>query len=104
MKMEEISTNENCRIYHHRAKGSVWGSYEVGVEYWSPHTPGNDRAELPAFARLLTAIPGVSSLLIRPYEVYVSKGHAFEWSEIHDKVCEIIRMAEEEAARGGFVQ
>ena len=77
--VERLATNPNCRIYHVRTLGLTNGSWDAAF----PHK--DEPLPTP-----IAEIPGVTTILFRPYAYWVSKSPAYDWSEIEPQVLAIL--------------
>lgn len=86
--IEDINTNPNCRYFHSKA------TIAVGYCIWDRHSGymfNPDVNNYPDVINELITIEGIEHLLLSSaYSLMISKGHAWEWSEIEDKIVTIL--------------
>jgi hypothetical protein len=90
VNIQIINTNPHCRIYSSR---KIIGT---GYCHWEK-TKGNsiDPENKPAVIQLLGDLDGIESLLLHaPYEVWITKGKAFDWNELEDKIIDILALGD----------
>ncbi len=92
--VEYLPRNPQCRRYHMNAPAPKWpaGSVKVPLLEGDETTLKNGGDTLTALVRRIVEIDGVAkNILIGSYELWISIGRAFDWSEVEPKILAAIQ-------------
>lgn len=85
MKIEQIQTNGNCRIYWCRAL-----IHEEEAHFRSGERVSLFGVPLEGLPEMVLEIPGVRDILTRRFAIWVCRNPAYDWAEIEPRIVSLL--------------